>query len=110
MKGSSLDTNLFHFAGAPLQQFNDTVLKGNQGCSPHSPADYMSISSMVSSMQKSLSWNVMQQTVSPALYTGTSSAADEVFKVNVSHCTAGHHARAPCPLHTPATVILHEPA
>ena len=55
MKGSSLDTTLFHFAGAPLQQFNDTILKGNQGCSPHSPADYMSISSMVSSMQKSLS-------------------------------------------------------
>ncbi|CAK0786944.1 hypothetical protein CVIRNUC_010158 [Coccomyxa viridis] len=45
--GSSLDTTLFHFAGAPLQQFNDTILKGNQGCSPHSPADYMSISSMV---------------------------------------------------------------
>ena len=55
VKGSSLDTTLFHFAGAPLQQFNDTILKGNQGCSPHSPADYMSISSMVSSMQKSLS-------------------------------------------------------
>ena len=53
--GSSLDTTLFHYAGAPLQQFNDTILKGNQGCSPHSPADYMSISSMVSSMQKSLS-------------------------------------------------------
>ena len=55
MKGSSLDTTTFHFAGEPLQQFNDTILKGNQGCSPHSPADYMSISSMVSSMQKSLS-------------------------------------------------------
>ena len=58
MKGSSLDTNLFHFAGAPLQQFNDTVFRGNQGCSPDSPADYLSISSMVSSLEQNLVWNV----------------------------------------------------
>lgn len=45
--GRSLDTSLFHFAGAPLQQFNDTVFRGNTGCSPHSPSDYMTISSMV---------------------------------------------------------------
>ena len=50
MKGSSLDTSSFHFAAGPLQQFNDTVLRGNQGCSPHAPADYMSIGSMVSSL------------------------------------------------------------
>lgn len=45
--GSTLDTTLFHFGGEPLQLFNDTVFKGNTGCSPNSPSDYMTIDSMV---------------------------------------------------------------
>ena len=36
--GSSLDTTLFHFGGVPIQLFNDTVFKGNTGCSPNSLA------------------------------------------------------------------------
>ncbi len=45
--GSSLDTTLFHFGGVPLQLFNDTMFKGNTGCSPNSPSDYMTIETMV---------------------------------------------------------------
>ncbi len=47
--GSTLDTTLFHFGGVPLQLFNDMVFKGNTGCSPNSPSDYMTIDTMVSS-------------------------------------------------------------
>jgi hypothetical protein len=45
--GTVLDSTLFHFAEAPIQAFPGQVFKGNTGCSPHSPSDYMTIENMV---------------------------------------------------------------
>jgi hypothetical protein len=45
--GTTLDTTLFHFAGPPVQAFPSQVFRGNAGCSPHSPSDYMTIENMV---------------------------------------------------------------